>query len=101
MSDCQQCGNCCRRLIIEIGCHDIVREPRLAAVARPFRDTGGPCGFDDDGEALHDDLCHSLTRVGGCPMLGADNRCTIYPTRPNVCVGFQAGGAQCRMVRGE
>ena len=101
MSDCQQCSQCCRKLAIEIGCHDIVREPQLAKVVKLFRGVGdGPCGFDDEtNETLHDDPCHSLIIGKACPMLGPDNRCTIYPTRPNVCVGFKAGGAQCRKLR--
>ena len=103
MIDCRRCGLCCRKLIVEIGCHDIVREPRLAAVARPFRDTRGPCGFisggDADGQTIHDGPCHSLTIGKQCPMLNDDNLCTIYPTRPNTCVGFPAGGMQCRELR--
>lgn len=99
--DCQRCGLCCRKLIIEIGCHDIVREPRLAVVSRLFRDAGdGPCGFDDDeGETVHDQPCHMLTCGKTCPMLGVDNLCAIYPTRPNVCVGFKPGGKQCLELR--
>jgi len=101
--DCQKCGLCCRKLILKIGCHDIVREPRLAAVAKPFRDTEGPCGSivggAYDGLPIHEYPCHLLTTVDGCPMLGPDNLCTIYPTRPNVCVGFPVGGTQCRALR--
>ena len=36
-----------------------------------------------------------------CPFLGGDNRCTIYPTRPNVCVAMQAGDEQCQAARAE
>lgn len=101
--ECKRCGLCCRSLIIEIGCHDIVREPKLAAVAQPFRGVEGPCGFtaggDDDGETMHDNPCHMLSAAGPCPMLGDDSLCTIYPTRPNCCVGFPAGGTQCRELR--
>jgi Fe-S-cluster containining protein len=65
-----------------------------------FRNVGdGPCGFDDDGETIHDQPCHMLTAVRPCPMLGPDNLCTIYQTRPNVCVGFKPGGQQCRELR--
>jgi Fe-S-cluster containining protein len=111
---CQQCGLCCRKLIIEIGCLDVLREPRLASVARPIRplaDEGlkqpyrhsEPCGFDDDDEGdcepAHEYPCHMLTIGKRCPMLGDDNKCTIYPTRPNVCVGFRPGGKQCRELR--
>jgi Fe-S-cluster containining protein len=101
--ECQRCGLCCRKLIIEIGCHDIVREPRLASVARPFLDVQGPCGFtaggDNDGEAVHDGPCNALATGGTCPMLSAAGLCSIYPTRPNTCVGFPAGGQQCLDLR--
>lgn len=79
---CRKCGQCCRVLIIEINCQDIVNEPKLAEIAIPFRDVVGPCGFDEEGEAVHYDPCHLLAAVKPCPMLGEDNRCTIYSTRP-------------------
>lgn len=34
-----------------------------------------------------------------CTFLGSDNRCTIYPTRPNDCVAAQAGDEQCQEAR--
>ena len=104
-TECQKCGLCCRKLIIEIGCHDIVREPKLIPVTKQFKTADGPCGFitggEDDGCANHDGTCHMLTCCGPCPLLSDNNLCTIYPTRPNVCVGFSAGGTQCRELRGE
>jgi len=36
-----------------------------------------------------------------CPFLGVDNLCTIYFTRPNICVFLQPGDDQCLMARGE
>jgi Fe-S-cluster containining protein len=103
MANCLKCGRCCRHLIVEIGCHDIVREPKLAAVAKPFRGVGGPCGFVGDGEGcgetIHDQPCHLLTADKPCPMLGEDGLCTIYSTRPNTCVGFPAGGQRCLELR--
>jgi Fe-S-cluster containining protein len=103
MSDCLKCSQCCRKLVIEIGCHDLIREPRLAAVSKQFRTAEGPCGFtvggEDDGETLHEGVCHLLTAGKPCPMLGPNNLCTIYPTRPNCCVGFPAGGTQCLEIR--
>jgi Fe-S-cluster containining protein len=100
MSDCLNCGLCCRKLIIDIGCHDIVCEPRLSEVATLYREVGdGLCGFDAENEPLHDQPCHLLACGKPCPMLGPDNRCTIYTTRPNACVGFKAGGAKCLELR--
>jgi Fe-S-cluster containining protein len=34
-----------------------------------------------------------------CAFLGPDNLCSIYPTRPNCCVGMQAGDEQCQEAR--
>lgn len=34
-----------------------------------------------------------------CKFLGADNRCSIYLTRPNDCVAAQAGDEQCQEAR--
>jgi Fe-S-cluster containining protein len=34
-----------------------------------------------------------------CQFLDDENRCGIYPTRPNVCVAMQAGDEQCRESR--
>ena len=34
-----------------------------------------------------------------CGMLGSDNLCAVYPTRPNCCVAFRAGSVQCQMAR--
>lgn len=34
-----------------------------------------------------------------CTFLDGDNRCSIYPTRPNVCVGMLPGDRQCQDVR--
>jgi Fe-S-cluster containining protein len=81
--DCKQCGGCCRKMIIEIEHLDIVREPRLQKCADVFADhyiLPSPCPF--------------LTWT-----LGGKKRCSIYPTRPNVCVAFEAGGEQCLEFR--
>jgi Fe-S-cluster containining protein len=36
-----------------------------------------------------------------CMFLGNDNLCQVYPTRPNACVGMQAGDKQCQAAREE
>lgn len=99
MSDCQRCGLCCTSLIIELTCHDLVREPRLLETAKPFRDVVGPCGFTDAGDNVHDIPCHMLPTP--CKFLQTDKTCEIYATRPNACVGFAPGGASCQELREE
>ena len=87
--ECDRCGLCCRDLIVEIGHVDVVREPKLRTAIIEAH-AAGP----DDWEAEY-----ILCACKPCPMLGADNLCTIYPTRPNVCVAFEAGSEQCRELR--
>lgn len=103
---CDECGACCRTLLIEIEELDIIREPRLAAVARPFKIPPGQELVDEDGEPYEEVVPGfgggALLSCGpdhSCLMLGSDNRCTIYPTRPNVCVGMQPGSEQCQLAR--
>ncbi len=80
--DCQQCGRCCRELKLEIMELDLIREPKLRAVAIKLpmetRDPGNP--FDQAYILPHP-----------CPFQN-DNRCMIYATRPNICVAF---GDEC------
>ena len=95
--ECDQCGACCKHLIVEVDGLDTLREPRLFPAAikegsgwRPTtqRDLDG-----DEGRRL------LLTCGTTCAFLSSDNRCTIYPTRPNVCVSMQAGDEGCREAR--
>lgn len=79
---CDQCGACCRKLLIEITEIDLVREPKLLPVLRGrFRSGGG-----------------LLAACKPCPML-YENKCTIYETRPTVCAEFPPGGEQCQDAR--
>lgn len=76
--ECKRCGQCCRRLIIdEVIELDIVREPRIKEHVEEFRDEPG----------------RYLLKTP-CPFL-VDNKCSIYPTRPNICVAFEMGSHDC------
>ncbi len=88
---CDQCGACCRRLIIEIDHIDVVREPRLLEAAEPFR----LMDYETEWDQQYLLACGS---DHPCKMLDG-NRCSIYPTRPNCCVGFEAGSDQCQAAR--
>lgn len=107
--ECDKCGACCKALIIEIEPVDLAREPRLRAVARPFRNDGPY--FDDDDDAAEYERIGPLVpgfEAGAslacgasypCPMLGGDGSCSIYATRPTCCVAFQAGSNKCQDAR--
>jgi len=74
---CNGCGRCCRELKIEIVELDLIREPKLKLYAEPLD------GKWDENNPF--DKAYALPSP--CPFQ-KDNRCTIYPTRPNVCVAF-------------
>lgn len=89
---CADCGLCCQKLIIEIEHIDVVREPALRDCCRKL-DGRGTIEFDSVWETPY------LLSLRGCPMLDENKRCTIYPTRPNTCVAFEAGGEHCNELR--
>ena len=109
--ECDRCAACCKFLIIEIDPIDIAREPKLRA-AKPFRaplPDALPYDPEQEEEYLRVDplvpgfewgamLAPSQDNLA-CPMLGQDDLCTIYPTRPTCCVYLQAGSDQCQMAR--
>lgn len=88
--ECDGCGACCRKLIVEVYELDLWREPKLTAHVQPFREpgSGGEYGILSVG-----------TPGNPCPLLDGDNRCAIYATRPTECVAFPAGEWQCQMAR--
>lgn len=95
--ECDQCGACCKRLLVEADELDAMREPKLLQAdphyaLLPIVDAMGK---------LQDEFRCLLIAAGpGRPcMFLADNKCSIYPTRPNVCVAMQAGDEQCQMAR--
>ncbi|HWA98892.1 MAG TPA: YkgJ family cysteine cluster protein [Pirellulales bacterium] len=103
--ECDKCGACCRFPIIEIDYVDFLREPRLREHVKPFRMPPDVEYFDDDDNLIDTSdpyVAGGLLACGSghpCPLIGTDNSCTIYPTRPNCCVGFQAGSRLCQEAR--
>ena len=94
---CDGCGACCMgHLLVEADWLDLLREPRLLEADRH----GAGWSFDAAAKDLEDEG-RSLLIAGGtrCPFLGAESRCSIYPTRPAACVAMEAGGEQCLEVR--
>lgn len=90
--DCDQCGACCRRLIIECDHLDVLREPRIAVKGTLL---------DGHGKIPLEDAAWGLNQRNGNPscVFLRDNKCSIYATRPNVCVNHQAGSEQCQDAR--
>lgn len=87
---CDGCGLCCK-LIIEIEHTDVVREPKLLPVVQLLM--GEPRSPWDKKYLL------ACGEIRPCPMLTAENSCTIYPTRPGCCVRFEAGSEKCQELR--
>lgn len=92
IAECRRCGACCRRLLIECDWIDALREPRLLEQREPNR-LGLTLADLEGGE--------KVIALWNCPLLGPDNLCTIYPTRPNECVAFEPGGVKCERARKE
>lgn len=86
---CQQCGECCRSLILEATDLDALREVRIFTECEPV------LGMDEFGFLLN--------RTGGqtseCVFLRNGNHCDIYPTRPNCCVQFGPDDERCAQRR--
>jgi len=97
--ECDKCGACCKgSLLIEADDLDVLREPRLIE-ADPHH-AGKP--VQQIMHEIQTEWKAVLLACGSpCAFLGADNTCTIYPTRPNACVGMQAGDEQCQNARAE
>lgn len=95
--ECDKCGACCKgSLIVEADDLDVLREPRLIDADRHH------CGKTVAQVVLEiqTEMKALILACGSaCPFLRSDNACTIYPTRPNVCVGMEAGDEQCQEAR--
>lgn len=87
---CDNCGACCKTLIVEASYLDVQREPRLYDI------------FLGDREMLRQGLhaVHLYDReTRQCPFLDESCKCSIYDTRPNECVAVEAGDAKCQQAR--
>jgi len=94
--DCDSCGACCRALIIEATHLDAIREPRIQSEAR-LLDMHGKLPIDESEWGLN---AHREGEKGfPCVFLASNNKCSIYSTRPNVCVSAQAGSSTCQRAR--
>jgi len=95
--ECDKCGACCKgSLIVQAEELDVLREPRLIDADPHHR---GKSVEQMVHEIATEWKAVMLACGSPCSFLGSDNRCTIYPTRPNDCVGMQAGDEQCQQAR--
>jgi Fe-S-cluster containining protein len=91
---CDYCGACCTKLLVEADALDALREPRLLEVPGP----------QPSLQQLleNEDMVIILAGQAPCTFLRSENEtkhlCSIYPTRPNVCVEMLAGDAKCQQA---
>jgi hypothetical protein len=90
--DCLECGACCRDNRIELEEMDVARfaKGRRPELSRP------PYARRSDGR-----LVLVLRKDKMCKHLGADNRCAIYPIRPDACRTFPPASECCLSSREE
>lgn len=87
--DCTRCAHCCKSLEVELTSADIDRLathlnlPREEFIARYLLPASGPIERDDEGLPRE----HRFNAIP-CPLLGADDRCSVYSARPRVCRVF-------------
>jgi hypothetical protein len=88
--DCLACGACCKDNRVELEDADVARFEGAGRgeLARP------PYAKRDDGK-----LILVLRRDKRCKHLANDNRCGIYPVRPNACSTFPVGSECCLSAR--
>jgi Fe-S-cluster containining protein len=97
MCDC--CGACCQgHLIVEAYDIDLIREPQLASADLSRTDWSAARVMAD---LQQDGRCLVIAGGRACPFLDRHCLCSIYPTRPNVCVAMEAGDEECQMARSQ
>jgi Fe-S-cluster containining protein len=83
LSSCR-CGECCRRLIIEVTLEDAKREPKIKERGSPIF---LPAELTESGQReLTGYFLNSADNGHACTFFDrATNLCSIYPTRPLIC----------------
>ncbi|MFM7672516.1 MAG: YkgJ family cysteine cluster protein [Bacteroidota bacterium] len=78
-TDCLQCAQCCKSFSPRFKTPDIKRISRVMGL-RESEFIERYLKVDDEGDYV--------TRTTPCPLLGADNHCSIYADRPSDCRRF-------------
>jgi Fe-S-cluster containining protein len=88
--DTCRCGECCRRLIIEVELEDAEREPRIKEVGSPIHT---PAELTGTGRReLEGYLLNGKDDLACVFMDKESNLCTIHATRPLACRLFDRDG---------
>jgi uncharacterized protein len=90
--DCLACGACCKDNRVELEDQDV---DRFQKAGRPEL-ARSPYARRDDGK-----IVLVLRRDKRCKHLADDNKCGIYPIRPDACSTFPAGSECCLSAREE
>lgn len=88
---CDGCGACCRTFPVFASREDSRREPRIVREGvklKPWLES-----------EVWDYQLYPLPFLCACPFLDSEQRCTIYPSRPDVCREFEPGSEQCQQAR--
>ena len=97
--ECDQCGACCNgSLIVETDEIDLMREPRLIEAEPSLKGYSVPQVLEKYENETGFAILLACSSDRPCPFL-VGKKCSIYPTRPNVCVAMQAGDEQCQEAR--
>lgn len=89
---CDNCGLCCTQMLARAFVIDALREPRIAQECRRAKVNG----VINDWYMLNLDPAND--EMQPC-RFHTGKGCGIYATRPNTCVGFQAGSLDCQNLR--
>jgi uncharacterized protein len=89
--ECDGCGACCCTFPIFVSEADAVGEPRIRKEGRRLALwlATPQWSYQLFPLPFHETCC----------FLDGDKRCTIYPSRPDVCRQFEAGSDQCQEAR--
>lgn len=90
---CDNCGLCCTKPLVKANAVDAMREPRIRQERRRIK----------HGDKITDEWMMNAdgdAEPGPCAFHTGD-KCSIYATRPGVCVAFQAGSPLCLKLREE
>jgi Fe-S-cluster containining protein len=83
-------------VIVEAYDIDVMREPKLVSADERYSGYAVTEVLDQ----LRDDVgCVVVIACGRPCRFLEENRCTIYPTRPNACVVMPAGEDECQRAR--
>lgn len=89
---CDNCGLCCTQTFIKVNAVDVLREPKILGCRRI------KVGERVTEQWMLNKLEEESVSHGPCTFHDGKG-CTIYGTRPNLCVAFQAGSEACQSLR--